>query len=466
MADNQKRDSDRAKPGLVHTNYELRWKNYRRFKDTGWLTIRPVTVLIGPNNSGKSSVLAPLLLLNQTIASSDSEAPLVTRGRLVDVGNYRDFVHKHDYSNELFFGVRFHTHKLPKRAKRVGAYPPGAVEIALSQGKEPQQLRLNKYELFDIFARPYVGRALRGDGTYSLDGVISFDKMTDHEKKAIASSRPVNFLFSPNQTLYSLELPDKPDEQTRPTRFSEAFSHYLQAVGFAYSEVRSLFQNLSYVGPLRRKIQRYYRVAAETPATVGPQGENAPHLFRRNRRNLQAEVNAWVKQFEFGDSLSCNQLTDDLFQLVLKNGSEETNLADVGFGASQVLPLIIQALAAPRDSLTLAEQPEIHLNPRLQCVLADLFVHMANSGHRVLLETHSEHLLTRLRRLVASGDIGASDVALYFVEREGADSTIKEVPIQRNGHIDANVWPRGFFEDALRESLALATAQARAKGSQ
>jgi predicted ATPase len=124
-----------------------------------------------------------------------------------------------------------------------------------------------------------------------------------------------------------------------------------------------------------------------------------------------------------------------------------------------VLPLIVQALAAPKGSLTIAEQPEIHLNPRLQYLLADLFAEMASSDHRVIVETHSEHLLLRLRRLVASGKIGHEKVAIYFVEKRNGVSRIRHVPIQQNGHISSEVWPEGFFEESLRESLALAAAQ-------
>lgn len=197
------------------------------------------------------------------------------------------------------------------------------------------------------------------------------------------------------------------------------------------------------------------------PDTVGSQGEHTANLFRRRHKSLKTAADAWVKRFEFGDELRYRDLTPDLFQLVFKAGTEETNVADAGFGASQVLPLIIQAVAAPHDSLTIAEQPEIHLNPRLQCILADLFVEMATSGHRVLVETHSEHLIVSLRRLVAEGKIDPSQVGLYFVEKDKGVSSIREIPIQANGGIDRQSWPSGFFEDGLREALALATAQSQ-----
>ncbi|MBW8723232.1 MAG: DUF3696 domain-containing protein, partial [Polaromonas sp.] len=112
-------------------------------------------------------------------------------------------------------------------------------------------------------------------------------------------------------------------------------------------------------------------------------------------------------------------------------------------------------------SITIAEQPEIHLNPRLQCILADLFVQMATSGHRIVVETHSEHLIVSLRKLIAEQKISPDQVGLYFVERTATASTIREIPISKNGNIEREAWPKGFFDEALREALALATAQAK-----
>jgi predicted ATPase len=456
---------DKRKDGFVsdkfHTNYEIRWKNYRRFEDTGWLTIKPLTILLGANNGGKSSVLSPLLLLAQTLASTDREVPLLPFGPLIDLGSYKDFVHLHQTERDIFFGVRFHTHKSRKKLKPVGEYPPGGIELTFGAGESADLLRLKRIEVTDIYNRPYFSREATKDG-FSLEGPMSLGAMKSGESRAIGAAEPFNFLFSPNDVLYELNNEAPKDQEAKRETFSKDFSHYLRAIGFTYRFVCALLDDLSYVGPLRAKLSRFYRVSPEKPETVGSQGEHAANLFRR-RKSLKPEVDAWVKRFEFGDELRCSELTDDLFQLVFKSGDEQTNVADAGFGASQVLPLIVQAVAAPHDSLTIAEQPEIHLNPRLQCILADLFVEMAMSGHRIVVETHSEHLIVSLRRLVAEGRIDPDLVGLYFVERSSAASSIREIPVSANGNIDRQAWPAGFFEDGLREALALATAQSKHK---
>jgi predicted ATPase len=132
----------------------------------------------------------------------------------------------------------------------------------------------------------------------------------------------------------------------------------------------------------------------------------------------------------------------------------------MGFGLSQVLPLIVQGLYAAPGSWLVVEQPEIHLNPRLQARLGDLVVALNERSVGVILETHSDHLLLRLRRLLAQDEIEDDDFGLYFVDRDGNKSRVREVSVDQTGYIDPERWPVDFFDDSLRESLALALAQA------
>jgi predicted ATPase len=93
--------------------------------------------------------------------------------------------------------------------------------------------------------------------------------------------------------------------------------------------------------------------------------------------------------------------------------------------------------------------------------LADIFVSMAKANQRVLVETHSEHLLLRLRRLVAERRIDADQIAIYYIEKKDGCSVVRQIDMRDNGNVPSSDWPKGFFEDTLHESLALAQAQAR-----
>src|SRR5262249_23686856 len=144
----------------------------------------------------------------------------------------------------------------------------------------------------------------------------------------------------------------------------------------------------------------------------------------------------------------------------------EVKLTDVGFGVSQVLPVIVETLYVPRRSIVIFEQPEIHLHPRVQADLADLFVDAIrareNSEPRdcqFIVESHSEHFLRRLQRRIAEEELSADDAALYFVHTDGASARIEALKVDLFGNI-LN-WPEGFFGDEMADLVARSEAQAR-----
>jgi hypothetical protein len=396
----------------------------------------------------------------QTLASRDVMTPLVTRGPLIEAGTFKDIIHNRDVTQALFLGLRYHLHTPTESTKPVGEYVPGAIEVTLAAGDRPEDIRLQDFALYDIYKRPYIRHRYNSRGGYTLTWG-THQEITPGERRAITDSKPVNFLFSPSSVLRKYQSPTTEDEESPSRQQSPGFNDYLGTLAYSFEELRHIFRHLAYVGPLREQPRPYYEIASEMPVSVGSHGEHMANVIRRRFSKNHRRLDRWIQRFEFGNSVRVDDLSDHLFSLSFhgKTGSFAANIADAGFGASQVLPLIVQALTADEESLTIAEQPEIHLNPRLQSVLADLFVEMVNNDRRLIVETHSEHLLLRLRRLVADGTIAHNKVAIYFVEKDDDLSRVTLVPLEKNGHIEQ--WPRGFFEESLRESLALASAQSR-----
>ena len=132
------------------------------------------------------------------------------------------------------------------------------------------------------------------------------------------------------------------------------------------------------------------------------------------------------------------------------------NITDAGFGTSQLLPILIQGLVAPEGSTLLLEQPEIHLHPKAQADLADFLIEVSQRGVGVIVETHSEHLLTRLRRRIAEATLDVDDVALYYITRTEGGSTVTSVEIDEYGQVpDA---PREFFAEGFDETFTILEA--------
>jgi predicted ATPase len=141
-------------------------------------------------------------------------------------------------------------------------------------------------------------------------------------------------------------------------------------------------------------------------------------------------------------------------------GGTDSSLIDVGFGISQVLPVLTMLLSAPEDSIILLEQPELHLHPSAQAHLADLFLHVAETRHlQLIIESHSEHILSRLQRRIAEAQsqfVAPDNIKMYFCQPGADGSTIQPVQIDKYGQI-AN-WPPNFFGDIAGDLDAMAHA--------
>ena len=136
--------------------------------------------------------------------------------------------------------------------------------------------------------------------------------------------------------------------------------------------------------------------------------------------------------------------------------------SDVGVGISQLLPVVVAVLDPVRPGITAIEQPELHVHPRIQVVLGDLFAQQINQGGIFLIETHSEHLLLRImRRMRQTGDgtlpdgepeVRPEDIVVLFVEidPDGEQTLIREMPLNERGEL-VKAWPGGFFEEDLHE---------------
>jgi hypothetical protein len=213
------------------------------------------------------------------------------------------------------------------------------------------------------------------------------------------------------------------------------------------------------LGPFRKPPTRWYVFSGTTPTDVGYQGHLLPDLLFRNK-DILIETNKWLGKLEIGYKINLRQLSDknsDLFELRLFDIRRpipvEVGLTDVGFGISQILPLIVQSLAAS-DQIITVEQPEVHIHPRLQADLGDLLIEATREPRKnqFIIETHSEHLALRLQRRVREKSLPPDQVSIIYVGRGPEGSFAKHMQLDENGDF-LEEFPGGFFPERIQEVI-------------
>jgi predicted ATPase len=186
-------------------------------------------------------------------------------------------------------------------------------------------------------------------------------------------------------------------------------------------------------------------------------------------------ISKWLDRLGLLSQFDAREIAKDRkeYEVSVQTQGSDTSvlLPDVGFGVSQVLPVVVECFYAPANSTVVIEQPELHLHPRVQSELADLFIEAIRArendedrGMQFIIESHSEHFLRRLQRRVAEGVIGPKDVALYYCEPGEDGAQIRELPVDLFGEIDS--WPDDFFGDEFLDIAARLEAASKREQTQ
>jgi predicted ATPase len=249
-------------------------------------------------------------------------------------------------------------------------------------------------------------------------------------------------------------------------------------VGF--NRIRTLIdRQLRYLGPVRADPRPFYPV--EDEPILGTRGKGAiPYLLKRRHDKVRyaagpsgeiregkllEAINEWLAHMQVTTSLTIEPLESVAYTAAVRTPSvtgRSVNLAQVGFGISQLLPVLILGLKNPADGFLLFEQPEIHLHPRLQGGLGDFLIGVARAGRTVMVETHSDHLVNRVRRRIAEDTTGklAEMVQILFVHAGTEDdpgSYVEPLSIDESGAI-VNC-PADFFSESSDEAFAILNAR-------
>lgn len=461
---------------------KLRVKGFKSWADTGELKLAPLTGLFGTNSSGKTSILQVLLMLKQTAESPDRKRVLHTGDErsLVDLGDYGSIMHNYDMDGDLCFDVSW---GLPEPLK---IKDPEQRDVLL---EETNTLAFHAIlrRAMTANVREKLGYPVVTELTYSLAsgsrfGMIRTSRLgVKDEYDLIAECERYKAKRTPGRA-WPLPAPVKcygfPDEAVG----------YYQNTGFL-PDLALAFEKmcgrLFYLGPLREYPKRSYVWAGGAPPAVGQRGEDAiPALLAsrakgkcisrgkgrgRTRQTVEERIGEWLREMGMIHSFSLERIARDHREYELRirrfASSAPVLLTDVGFGVSQVLPVLVLCYYVPEGSTVLLEQPEIHLHPFVQTVLADVLIDATKRRHiQIVVESHSEHLLRRLQRRIAEGQVSHDDTALYFCRQQDGESTAEALDVDMLGNIKN--WPQDFFGDQMGEAVAMTEAAMKRQGAQ
>ena len=242
---------------------------------------------------------------------------------------------------------------------------------------------------------------------------------------------------------------------------------------WASSLLKEYLRRIIYIGPLREYPERVYSYSGNIPSNVGKSGKYTPDILMK-KPELVNKVNDWFARFEIDYKLNVDSLKRNLFALTLtdKRTGYEVSPKDVGFGIGQLLPIIVQGVLS-ENKIVCIEQPEIHIHPRLQAEFGSFVAEVASRankepglmndegyGNQFIIETHSEHLILRLLKLIrdttnrelkeGEKPLRPEDVAVIYAKPTEHGTELMELRISEDGDF-IDKWPDGFFTERAKE---------------
>lgn len=519
---------------MKQTGFKI--QNFKAFGRDVEFRLAPITIVCGPNSSGKSSAIQSLRLMRQTFRSSDPFT-LLLNGSDIDLGTPALAFHKGNRKHPFIFewnmpargasnflGLRFEyrlTEDLTPKAqsRKREEFQCSAVQFNLSFGDNPDHKTIRLVRRFpkkdgnmEIAGTSSGVSRKRRSVNYGVETAIDFEFADNNSKVTFAAfalaywerfisssdlrkslSGVESIVITPKDILVGLKsvsirhfgglllatasrpppinylLEAKDDLMVLKERLVElaVWLAFYTLTDHTYSAL--IFSN--HIAGLREEPQRFYSIGRDVgDYRLGPKGENIADVIWEHEKSDQ-RINRWLNLLEIDyrisleaiDSIAGRFLT---LKMTDKRNGYTVTLKEVGLGISQVLPILTLILTdgpktSRRDKKSIEwrpqrvrtiEQPELHLHPRLQANLADIFIEASQTSQTAwILETHSEALILRLQRRIREKKLSPDSVAINYVQPGGSNGpSIKQIRLDSDGDF-IDEWPEGFFEESFHE---------------
>lgn len=395
--------------------------NFKGISERKLFDIKPITIVIGPNSSGKSSCIHALATLAQTIKLGDTSRALTLDDEFAQVhlGRFIEIVHSKSYTDSIEIGIN------------LGAVNPSFLsEVGISKGD---------------------GHTLTGDinATYTFRSTKRTQEVYVHSANLSIGTREIRITAVKNGEYL---VADSMSSSKYPAMISANFffdlSWYIgtDEKGWIFTTrlIRAIQRRISYelrqtayLGPFRQSPIRRYPFRGSTPFEVGAQGEAAVSLLaneymQSKTRKHTKQISGWLEDLGLAKGVKVSRVgSSDLFDVSIQMTDDASlPIADLGYGLSQILPVLVQCSFAKENSTLLFEQPELHLHEGAARKLAKIFTDVVSSkGVNIVAETHSRDLFFGIMNEIREGRIAHGDVVAYDVKRENGCSSYTPITL-------------------------------------
>jgi AAA domain, putative AbiEii toxin, Type IV TA system len=412
-------------------------ENFKGIATKTTIEVRPLTIFVGANSSGKSTCLHALAALCQSLKlpNNSSAITLDDDFAYVHLGRFIDAMHTTSYDDSIRLGLTLDRVGLPIPEEKEGKTTFGVQTHSLSASYTFKCTRRTQDVTVDA-ARYEFGKhwfeVRRAGKKHNLHTSVA--------KESWPMARRPAFLFEIDPAVFL-------------NRQQRLFGYQYLPFQATQEALAAAIRNVRYLGPFRWPPRRRYPSYGTAPYEVGPQGEStipmlANETIRSRKRQHIEQVSKWLTDLSIGASVDTSRIgQSDLFEMSVKLADGAAfPLADLGFGVSQALPVLAQCSFATDGCTLLFEQPEIHLHPLAAERLASVFVDTVKRGITVMAETHSPGLVKRLQDELRSKRIKPDDIAVYRVWRENGSTKLKLVEFEADGDVD-ELWERNFSRE-------------------
>lgn len=497
---------------------KIQIRNLRALHDTGEISLKPITIIVGKNSSGKSSIIRSLPLFKQTVETKTSE-PLLWYGRYVDFGDYKQSKNCNSEKDDIDFIFQFKSQSLIY--EKLSDY---TVQISLpSKKNENVIIKTENYNISLCFEDDKLRTLQINNDNLSVEGLMINRNVGDIIPSLLSDSEPlykkilfnnpkaINFITNISKQIFQNSkfeievmwhfiLTNIEKEEFRKDIF-DAFNkgkknkannienleseyheieNYIKAcrindiIKICNTYLNSYFSNITYIGPVRAVAERYYRVQGLDLQEVDSRGENIAMILRNMKDIEKKGFQEWMnKNFGFfydtdgmeGEGHTSMYICKDKFNI---------NIADTGFGYSQILPIIVciwkNFTSTSKNKIyvnningkrlkkenqkkiertIIVEQPELHLHPKMQIQLINTIANIIKQNKKndikFIFETHSEHIVNHLGDLITRKELSREDINIILVEQdETSQSRVFSSSYAAEGYLEN--WPLDFFD--------------------